>query len=211
MTPYNHHRIGAFHKYLRESLEHLFVFAFSSFPVGKEYTGSVCHSPLARMQAGVWVAGEQLCWKGPGSLCRQQAEQEPAVCPGSILSCIDRSEASRSREVIITLYSSLTRFQLKYSVQFWAPCTRQTLTNWSKYSGGPSRWSGYRSTYPVRRIWGKWPYSAWERGLRCPVKLLSGTYELVIETTEPSSSQWQMMGGGETPEKNQNKECFNLM
>lgn len=104
------------------------------------------------IQAGSQPDGKQLCRKGLG----EQVEQESAAWPCSrdnhTLSCVSKSIASRSREVIPSFHLALVWAHLKDSAQLW-DCLYKTLTYGSEAQQMAMKVnSDWRSRY-TRRAW----------------------------------------------------------
>ena len=135
----------------------------------------------AQVQNGRRMNWEQL-WGGLGGTGWREPQPDPAMCArspeGQPYPGLHQSNmTSRSREVILPLYSTSVRPHLESCIQLWSPQHRKGMDLLERRQRRPQKWSEGWSTSPVRKGRESWGCSAWRRlqgELIAPFQYLKG-------------------------------------
>lgn len=101
--------------------------------------------------------------KRPSDIGQNSAEYELAVCPGGSghPGLYQKSVASRSREGIVLLYSSLVRLCHKYHAQFWISHYKKDMDVLQHIQRGATKLAKSQRTNLIRSSLGNCGCSVW--------------------------------------------------
>lgn len=154
----------------------------------------------APIYAGATQPGSSLAKKDHGvpvdtKLNMSQQSAVTAKKYNGILGCIRQSFASRMREVILSLYSTLMRSHLECNAQFWAPQYNRDIDipERVQQKGRSRHWS----TSCMRTGWESWDSSACREGSGGTLLRYINTWRESAKKMEPGSFWWCSVMGPE--------------